>query len=183
MAKRDTTKFNSNKQEKRIAKEIGGRTTIASGSLYFQKADVRTDKFLLEAKTTAKDYYSLSIATWRKIKSQALKDNLRIPLMCIDLENGKNSLAIISIHDFLSLGMDLLAQYLGNPVPTTIEAKSTRINTNFIYEPFSQEVVPNQHPCFRRDIKFVGQQSPSDNFHLVILPWEDFLKIIGKINM
>lgn len=173
---KNSTKFKSNKQEKRVAMELEGKVTVASGALSFQKADVRNEQFLVECKTTAKTFYSLTVTTWNKIKSQAVKDGLRIPLMCIDLEDGKTSVAIISYNDFVYTGLDLEAQYLGNPEPILTEAKSYRVTTDFIGEDFPQSVDKGQYPCYRRDIKFVDH-----NIHLVILPWDDFVTIVNRM--
>lgn len=85
MAKKDSTKFESNLQEKRIAKEVSGRTVIASGSLWGSKGDVRTEDFLIECKTTQKEFYSLTAVTWKKIRTEAIKDGIRSPVMCISL--------------------------------------------------------------------------------------------------
>ena len=84
MKKYANTKVASKKQEKRIAKEMNAKVTVASGALEFQKADVRDDMFLVEAKTTEKEFYPLNIKTWDKISDQALHDGMRIPVMCLD---------------------------------------------------------------------------------------------------
>ena len=55
-------------QEKSVAKEFNAKTVIASGSLWFANSDVRSDKFLIECKTTDKDYYSLTAKVWEKIE-------------------------------------------------------------------------------------------------------------------
>lgn len=172
MAKQNTTKYKSNKQEKAVAKSMDARVTVASGALFFQKADVRSDEFLVECKTTSKTYYPLTLATWTKIEKQATQDGLRVPLMCIDLEDGKHRLAVISILDFLGLNLDLKAQYLGNPEPKLLEKNTFRVTSDFIYEDFDQEVSMYHYPCYRQDIKFL-----SKNKHLVILPFEDFVFI------
>src|SRR3712207_7142379 len=80
-------KRKSQKQEKRTAKEFGGKTVIASGALWSCKGDVRTDDFLIENKFTDKGYYSLKASIWEKITKEATKDNFRIPLMQIDIKN------------------------------------------------------------------------------------------------
>ena len=85
MAKKGTTKYKSNLQEKSVAKQFGGKQVIASGALWFAHSDVRNDKFLIECKTTEKDYYSLTAKVWEKIEQEAIRDHLRIPLMVIDL--------------------------------------------------------------------------------------------------
>lgn len=82
-------------QERNVAKEVGGRTVIASGALWASKADVRSEDFLFECKTTEKDYYSLHCSTWNKIFTEATKDSLRIPAMVIDLCGGKYRVAVV----------------------------------------------------------------------------------------
>ena len=83
MANKGTTKYRSTKQERRVAKELGGRIVIASGALD-DKGDVRSDKFLVECKTTSKDFYTFSVDTWNKLNDEAVKLGL-IPLLQIDL--------------------------------------------------------------------------------------------------
>ena len=104
MSKKGTTKFQSNLQEKKVAKELNGRQVSGSGSSWSHKGDVRTqglpDNILCECKTTKEDYYSLKYITWLKIRSEAINDGLRIPLMCIDLENGKTRLAVFEHNAF-----------------------------------------------------------------------------------
>ena len=82
-----TVKRRSQKQEKSVAKSFNAKVTVASGALWGMKADVRNDKFLIECKTTEKDYYSLTAKVWEKIEQEAIRDHLRIPLMVIDLED------------------------------------------------------------------------------------------------
>lgn len=55
------TRFYSNRQEKHIAKVTGGKQTANSGATAFSKGDVRTDDFLIEAKTVTKEQSSFSI--------------------------------------------------------------------------------------------------------------------------
>ena len=101
MAKKGTTKYKSIKQEKRVAKELDGRTVIGSGAL-LDKADVKSDIFLIECKTTAKNFYPLSLATWKKIQKEALKIG-RTPLMYIDFNDdctNPNSVIVMNGNDF-----------------------------------------------------------------------------------
>ena len=84
-----TVKKRSQKQENSVAKTFGGRVTAASGALWGMKGDVRNDKFLIECKTTEKDFYILTAKVWEKIHEEAVKDHLRIPLMVIDLEDSE----------------------------------------------------------------------------------------------
>lgn len=167
--KAKNTKVKSKLQESRIAKELNAKTTIASGSLYFQKADVRNDVYLVEAKTTSKDFYSLTYTTWERIEKQALKDGMRIPLMCIDVLDGAKSFAVMKHNDFMALELDKYDYYgLGEPVLT--DKKSFRITSNML--DFEIPVDCNNIMLPRMDVKFVDY-----NKHLVILDWNDFTLI------
>lgn len=95
----DSRRRNSKDQESKVAKELSGRVTPASGALWGTKGDVRNDIYLVECKTTTKDFYSLTFTTWDKIYREAIKDGLRIPLMCIDLKNGRERYAVMSALD------------------------------------------------------------------------------------
>lgn len=55
------TRFYSSKQEKQVAKAIGGKQTANSGATAFSKGDVRTDSFLLECKTCVKPQKSFTV--------------------------------------------------------------------------------------------------------------------------
>ena len=82
-----TVKRRSQKQEKSVAKKFNARLTAASGALWGMKGDVRSDKLLIECKTTEKDYYTLTAKVWEKIQEEAIQDHMRIPLMVIDLKD------------------------------------------------------------------------------------------------
>ena len=169
------TKVASKKQEKRIAKEMNARVTVASGALDFQKADVRNDMYLVEAKTTEKPYYPLSLTTWKKIEEQALKDGLRIPVMCIDLEDGKNSLAILHHNDFQPLKEEYADTFkFFRVVPSLHAKKSVRVNASHMEIIYVDDVrtpsISYQHLLFE------------DKTELVILEWNDFLLLQGGNN-
>ena len=82
-----TVKKRSQKQEKSVAKKFNARLTAASGALWGMKGDVRSDKYLIECKTTEKDYYTLTAKVWEKIQEEAIQDHMRTPLMVIDLKD------------------------------------------------------------------------------------------------
>jgi hypothetical protein len=88
-------KKKSAKQEERTAKEFGGRTQVASGALWGAKGDVRTDEFLIENKFTDKDYYTFHLKTWEKIREEAIKDSLKVPMMQIDIQEKQYVVMII----------------------------------------------------------------------------------------
>lgn len=166
------TKVASKKQEKRIAKEMNARVTVASGALDFQKADVRNDRYLVEAKTTEKSFYPLSLSTWEKIEDQALHDGIRIPVMCIDLNDGKESLAILHHHDFDALRCGFSDKYHFVGTPPLTAKKSIRIRDNILEVIFIDDLkLPTIN--FQR-IKF------ENGLELIVLDWSDFLLLQGE---
>jgi membrane-bound lytic murein transglycosylase len=75
----------SKKQEDRIAGAYKGSRNVMSGAGWAKKADVRTHKFLIEAKTTENKSYSLKLSELREIRRQALMDD-RIPLFLVEIQ-------------------------------------------------------------------------------------------------
>ena len=55
------TRFYSSRQEKAVAKAIGGKQTANSGATDFSKGDVTTDNWLIECKTATSEKQSFSI--------------------------------------------------------------------------------------------------------------------------
>lgn len=66
----NSTRSKSSQQEKRIAKALGGRQVIGSGSTPFLKGDVIAGKLFIEAKTKMEPSKSISVKRrgWRKQK-------------------------------------------------------------------------------------------------------------------
>lgn len=82
-----TVKKRSQLQERAVAKDLNARTIVASGALWSAKGDVRNEKFLIECKTTEKDFYSVTSAIWSKIEEEAIRDGMRTPLLVVDLRD------------------------------------------------------------------------------------------------
>lgn len=80
-------RYKSRRQEQSVAKQVDGKTVIASGSLWFADSDVRSDDYLIECKTTSRDSFSVTAKIWEKIEKEAVRDRLRIPLLIIDLRD------------------------------------------------------------------------------------------------
>lgn len=74
------------KQEDRIAKQVGGSVNAGSGA-FDRKGDVRSRFFSIEAKWTGKKSYILKAETLEKILGEALAEG-RSPLLQIEL-NGR----------------------------------------------------------------------------------------------
>ena len=79
----------SQKQENRIAKELGGKTTPGSGAQWHSKGDVKAENYLIEAKYTDEAHYPLSLPILTKIEKEALRENFRIPVLYVDIQDLK----------------------------------------------------------------------------------------------
>ena len=58
---KSSTRYFSTKQEKKVAKDLGGRRTANSGATLFSKGDVDLSDWLLECKTCTSEKQSFSI--------------------------------------------------------------------------------------------------------------------------
>lgn len=65
------TRYYSTRQEKQVAKTLGGTRTKNSGATMFQKGDLTTDDWLIECKTKMSSSESMSI------KKEWLEKNLK----------------------------------------------------------------------------------------------------------
>lgn len=89
----------SQQQEKKVAEELNATIVVASGAKWGSKGDVRSDKYLVECKMTQKPFYSLTKSVWEKIHKEAIKDGLRIPMMCVDVEGSKHQFIVMLYTD------------------------------------------------------------------------------------
>lgn len=85
------TRFYSNKQEKHIAKAVGGKQVANSGATPFHKGDVLTDLFLLEAKTstTEKKSFTLKKEWFDKNKEEAFAMGKLYNALVFDFGDGE----------------------------------------------------------------------------------------------
>lgn len=65
-----STRYYSNKQEKKVAKAVKGRKTANSGATDFQKGDVITKDWLIECKTKMKDCNTFTIREYWLLKNE-----------------------------------------------------------------------------------------------------------------
>lgn len=72
-----STRYFSDRQEKQIVKELGGKQVSNSGATSFHKGDINMNKFLIEAKTVTKhkDSFSVKLAWLLKNKEEAFAMN------------------------------------------------------------------------------------------------------------
>lgn len=68
-----SNRYYSDKQEKQIAKAIGGKQVSNSGATAFSKGDIKNPQWLIEAKTTTKhkDSFAIKLAWLLKNKEEA----------------------------------------------------------------------------------------------------------------
>lgn len=88
------TRYFSNKQEKHVAKAVGGKQVANSGATKFSKGDVRNDKWLIECKTKTSPSGSISIKReWiEKNEEEAFAMGKEYSALCFsfgDLHNDK----------------------------------------------------------------------------------------------
>lgn len=102
-SKTESETAKSRKQEKRIAKDVGGNATIGSGSV-FSENDIK-NKFLdIEAKRTESKQFILKKETWDKAKRRTRGDKMTV--MVIDIEPPTEAplrLAVIEYDELLRL--------------------------------------------------------------------------------
>jgi hypothetical protein len=97
----------SKKQERELAKRVGGQVTIASGSLAV-KGDVRKKRVVrIEAKTTKNRSFSVTLEMVDKIEQAALPYD-ELPIIVVELANGNKrtakQVAIVPLYVLDSLG-------------------------------------------------------------------------------
>lgn len=131
-----TVKRRSQKQEKNVAKKFNARLTAASGALWGMKGDVRSDKYLIECKTTEKDYYTLTAKVWEKIQEEAIQDHMRTPLMVIDLKD-KDRYVVFRPKDF--------NKSMVSPLLSSVQVnKSIRITSTMVGEMSTGDYIHSQ---------------------------------------
>ena len=86
------TRFYSNKQEKAVAKAIGGVKTADSGATPFSKGDVRSKCFLIECKTVTKEQSTFTVhKDWmRKNREEAFAMGKEYSAVAFDFGDGEN---------------------------------------------------------------------------------------------
>ena len=85
------TRFYSNRQEKQVAKAVGGKQTANSGATAFNKGDVITDDWLIECKTCTQEKASFSIkkAWLEKNKEEAFAMGKSQNALCFDFGDNQ----------------------------------------------------------------------------------------------
>lgn len=100
-----STRYYSSKQEKAVAKTIGGKQVANSGATTFSKGDVTNPDWLIECKTatTAKSSFSIKREWLQKNKEEAFAMNKPYNALCFDFGNGSNRYYVIDEKTFTGL--------------------------------------------------------------------------------
>lgn len=99
-----STRYYSERQEKRIAKAVNGRVVPNSGAITFGAGDVTTDEWLFEAKTCTTEKKSFSIKReWiDKNREEAFAMGKAYNALVIDFGDGEQ-FYLLDEKTFLSL--------------------------------------------------------------------------------
>lgn len=91
MINKRSTRFYSNRQEKKVAHAVGGKQTANSGATAFQKGDVMTSMFLIEAKTVTKEQktFTLKRDWFDKNKEEAFAMGKPYSALVFDFGDGE----------------------------------------------------------------------------------------------
>lgn len=119
----------SKKQEIGVAKDLNAKTVVASGAMWNAKSDVRNDLFLIECKTTGKDYYVVTSKVWEKICREAVRDHFREPLLVIDLKDSDKERYVV-FPSYLLYYIETPKWLRGNIYHYTGDAKSFQFKGN-----------------------------------------------------
>lgn len=89
---KNSTRYFSSRQEKRVAKSVKGKTVANSGATAFSKGDVRTEDFLIECKTKTTESESMTIhRDWiDKNEEEAFAMGKPYSAIAIDFGSGEN---------------------------------------------------------------------------------------------
>lgn len=99
------TRFYSNRQEKAVAKILGGKRQSNSGATAFYKGDIITDNFLIEAKTKIGACKSFTIQKeWlEKIAEEAFAMNKQYNALVFDFGDNSTRYYVIDEKTFIKL--------------------------------------------------------------------------------
>jgi hypothetical protein len=161
----------SQTQERRAAKEVGGRVQVASGATPFAKGDVRLmGELRIECKTTSKKRFSLKLDDIRKIRLEALEQGMEDWVFQIEFQRQAGMgtrLAVLDKNWFESMG-GTYANAAGQFQVATEEVHTKSYSVTSVVLP---PIPLKWHWDFRGREQTMG---------LVIVPWETFLELFEK---
>jgi hypothetical protein len=89
---KNSTRYYSDRHEKRTADALNAKTQISSGSSGFYKGDVVSENCLIECKTalTEKKSFSIKKEWLEKIEDQCFEMRKKYPILAFDFGDGDN---------------------------------------------------------------------------------------------
>lgn len=97
------------KKENRDAKAFNSKGTPGSGNQWFAKGDSKSDKFLIENKTTDKENFTIQGTVWDKIYRESILNN-RTPVLSVEFGTKKvREVVVLDLNDFLEICQELEA--------------------------------------------------------------------------
>ena len=89
---KDSTRYYSDRHERRTAKSLNAKVQTSSGSSAFLKGDVVSNHCLIECKTSRTEKKSVSIKKeWLdKIEEQCFEMGKQFPIVAFDFGDGEN---------------------------------------------------------------------------------------------
>lgn len=99
----------SQRQERSLAKQLGGSVNAGSGNGWVRKGDVRSEQELWECKITSAKSYALKAEDLEKLEMQALMDG-RIPVFLVEFLKSGGEYVIMNKNDYL----EMRETYFGN---------------------------------------------------------------------
>ena len=90
------------KKEIKDAKVFDGKRTRGSGNQWNNRGDIKSKIFLIEAKSTDKNSFSITQKLWKKIWEEAIRTQ-RIPILSIRLNKNDMDMVVLERRDFLEL--------------------------------------------------------------------------------
>jgi hypothetical protein len=124
-------------QERRVAKDVGGRVQPGSGAPDFCKGDVRvTGELRIECKTTSKSSYSLKFADLDKISLEALEGGMEDWVMQVEFQKSAGSskkFAVLPYSTFVEIANVALPGYQHITTFLHTENKSIKLYVDDLY--------------------------------------------------
>lgn len=111
-----STRKESSKQEKYLAKMLGGKVTPNSGGTKFSGGDVIAEPFLIEAKTVMKPQKSFSVKKdWiDKVFEQAFEQGMDSGVVAFQFEPDGENYFILTEKQFKEYYDHIQEEYYGN---------------------------------------------------------------------
>lgn len=145
----------SQNREKSMGKEIGGRSHVASGALWFKKNDYSSEKVSCEDKVIFGESYSLSYDTLFKLEKQANKVK-KTPVFSFGYDKYQENFVLVQSNCYNKYEPDTYLQKI-------VKNKSIKLN----YLDIKALVVPHVVMA-----EYIFEEY---NKKYILMTWQDFV--------